>query len=369
MTITNTPEALKLKKWRKDFSVDYVRRTGFEQLMGNDHNNVIATKSDLKNNGNDITISIVANDESLGVADNETLVGNESEMKQFRHTVGWWYRRNAIALTDEQQKRSAPDQLKAVRPLLENWCKNMQRKDIIDALHMVSDRKTFVTPQNTKHKSKATDAEINAWMDANEDRILFGKTDSNYVAGDFAASLANITDTDLMSLRLVSKLKTKFKKAGNMRPTGTKEGSEFLWYFCGSDQFNQLTFDAEALKVNVDARKRGENNPLFKDGDLLWKGVIIREIPEINNIDGAGAGTPAIDLAPGFMCGAEALAMAYAMVASPTKRNEDDYGHITGRGIREGLGINKVQRKNDTNSPVDHSVLTCFTSAKDVTEL
>ena len=60
--------------------------------------------------------------------------------------------------------------------------------------------------------------------------------------------------------------------------------------------------------VAIHAWDRGRDNPLFTAGDLIYNGVIIREVPEMPVIAGAGAG--GIDVAMSALCGAQALGVA-----------------------------------------------------------
>src|SRR6185295_2113112 len=101
--------------------------------------------------------------------------------------------------------------------------------------------------------------------------------------------------------------------------------------------------------INKDARPREQNgvdkNPLFQDGDQIYDGVIVRQVPEISSfvtnvwtsLKTAGAsGTTRVE--PVFLCGQQALAMAIGQMAKPTFRKEDDYGFITGTGIETAYG-------------------------------
>ena len=92
--------------------------------------------------------------------------------------------------------------------------------------------------------------------------------------------------------------------------------------------------------------------------------MIIREIPELPVITGAGAG--GIDVAASFMCGAQALGVAWAQRMKSTT-NTRDYGYMHGVGIQEIRGIGKlrfgIDPSVDTTKPVDNGVFTIFTSA------
>jgi hypothetical protein len=96
-----------------------------------------------------------------------------------------------------------------------------------------------------------------------------------------------------------------------------------------------------------------DSNPLFQSGDLIYDGVIIREIPEIPVISGAGASS--IDVAPAFLCGAQAVGLAWGQEPTATRKVEDDYGFAPGVGIEEARGVEKM-RFNDK----DHGMVTGY---------
>ena len=51
-----------------------------------------------------------------------------------------------------------------------------------------------------------------------------------------------------------------------------------------------------------------------------------------------------------FLCGQQAVAIAYGQMAKPTFRKEDDYGFITGTGIEAAYGVGKIFKKHPQNS-------------------
>jgi hypothetical protein len=94
-----------------------------------------------------------------------------------------------------------------------------------------------------------------------------------------------------------------------------------------------------------------DKNPLFQDGDQIYDGVIVREVPEISSFVTnvwttlKTAGTTSARVEPVFLCGQQAAAMAWGQMARPTFRKEDDYGFITGTGIEMAYGISKIFTK------------------------
>src|SRR5260370_41835281 len=94
-----------------------------------------------------------------------------------------------------------------------------------------------------------------------------------------------------------------------------KNGREFFVTFSGSNCFRDLQNDTTIINANTQARPREgdgmDKNPLFQDGDLIYNGIIIREIPEIDvrlPITYATAGAGGIQVSPTFLCGQSAMA-------------------------------------------------------------
>jgi hypothetical protein len=84
--------------------------------------------------------------------------------------------------------------------------------------------------------------------------------------------------------------------------------------FVGQEQFRDAQNDADIKTANQNSRAREQQgylkNPIFVDGDLLYNGVIIREIPELSlrlPVFYTNAGAAAIQVAPAHLCGQGAM--------------------------------------------------------------
>jgi hypothetical protein len=107
--------------------------------------------------------------------------------------------------------------------------------------------------------------------------------------------------------------------------------------------------------LNYSARAREgdgfNNNPLWQDGDQMYDGIIIRQVPEISQFVTnvwttlKTAGTASARVEPVFLCGQQAAAMAWGQMARPTFRKEDDYGFVTGTGVEMAYGVGKIFTK------------------------
>lgn len=356
---TSTPE-LKQQSWERTFLREYVRQSGFKSFMGTGPTSVIQTKYEDKVGGESITVGLVSRLSGNGVSGNGTLVDNEESLGEYSHKITVDYRRNAVALTRREQKFTAPDQLEVVKPLLKEWCMNETRNDICDALLMAASQKTLVAPYNTNYNTVASTAEANSWITDNADRVLFGNSKSNLVSGDFAASLATVDATnDKLTAARVSLMKRIAKTVDpHIRPIRVKDkGREYFVMFTDTRAFRDLKEDMKTS--NLDGRERNVNtNPVFQDGELIYDGVIVCEIPELKVF--AGAGAAGIDVSPALLCGAQALGVAWGQMPRATKRKEDDYDFIKGRGIEECIGVSKIQRYKSGDPLKDHGIVSGF---------
>jgi hypothetical protein len=143
------------------------------------------------------------------------------------------------------------------------------------------------------------------------------------------------------------------------------------WYvaFVGPRAWRDLTEDNPTsnplILANRDARVRGVDNPLFTGDSLVWDGIIIREIPEIDPLsDVSGSGGVAIE--PVYLCGAQAVGCAWAQRTKSTT-DTDDYEFLHGVGVQEIRRIEKLRFGTapgaDTTTPHDHGVFTGFFAA------
>ncbi len=139
--------------------------------------------------------------------------------------------------------------------------------------------------------------------------------------------------------------KTAGQAAGsiNIRPFKSDRTAGREWYvlFANSMAFRDLSLDSTIIAANTYARAREgdgmERNPLFQDGDLIYNGVIIREMPEIPTFSN---GTIMVGM--NFLCGQSAIAVAYGQ--DPTFRIDmkEDYEFRPGVAIEELRGLKKV---------------------------
>lgn len=344
----------KVVQYRREILREYVRENLFSPYMGDEITAIIRAIHDPKKGGEQINIPLVGRLKGNGKGTG-TLVGNEEAIDNygFRAWVDW--ARHAVTTKKSDEQKEFGDIFGEAKPLLSDWGKELQRDEIILAMHALPSTSAPAGLGSDEGQrvngilySDATATEKNAWNAANSDRVVFGNVLSNY-SGTHATALGNIDGTDdKFVANSVSLMKLVAKKADpKIRPFKLKDGREYFVAFAGSYTFRDLK--ASLQTVNKDARPREGNgmdkNPIFQDGDLMYDGVIIREVPEIDDlctVDSAGASS--IDVAPVFMCGQQALAVAWAQMVKPTRRTEDDYQFIKGVGVEMAYGVAKLAK-------------------------
>src|SRR5690606_2748218 len=100
---------------------------------------------------------------------------------------------------------------------------------------------------------------------------------------------------------------------------------------------------------------------LFEGGDLLWNGCIVKEIDNIPIYENIGASSTT-EVTPVYLCGAQALAVAYAK-RWKTVTEVFDYGDKHGVAVEAIIGVRKVifgTGAGDTDDLKDHGVVTGF---------
>lgn len=383
MAVTAVQTNNKLLKYRTEVFHEYIRENLFSPYMGSDMNAIFRVISDLnkggKMGGEQINIPLIArlNAQGVGVG---TLVGNEESLDNYGQRMWVDWSRNAIQIPNSEQNKSSIDLWGEMKPRLSDWGKEKQRDEICDALYALPSTNSpaglgSATGQRVNGVvfDMATAAQRNTWITDNADRILIGSSNSaNLSAGNFAASMGNITSAMTLSGALVNRMKRSAKKCNpRIRPFKIKEnGTEWFVLFVGQEQFRDAQNDTDIKTANQNSRAREDRgylkNPIFVDGDLLYNGVIIREIPELSTrlpVFYQTAGNTGIQVAPCFLCGQSAVAWCWGKMPTPTFRKEDDYGFIRGVGIEMCYGVGKIAKMNATNNFKEWGVFTGFLAA------
>src|SRR5215471_17669592 len=360
MAVTTIDTNNKLIRFTQQINREFVRENMFSPYMSESLTAIIRLRNELKAGGEDMNIPLVTRLRGSGVA-TTPLVGNEERIDNYGMRLRIEWARNAVVSTKAEAQKDSADIFGEAKALLSDWGKELQRDEIIASL-LALPTETLPTSSggirvNGIQYDLATAAQRNTWQTDNSDRILFGNSTANLVAGNHATSLATCdTTNDTCTARNLSLLKRMAMNSDpRIRPYRTEEGYEYYVAFAGTNTFRDLKFSLET--INKDARPREGNgvskNPIFQDGDQIYDGVIIRLVPEISSFvtniwttlltAGAG-GTTRVE--PVFLCGQSAVAFGWGQMAKPTFRKEDDYGFITGTGIEMAYGVGKMFKKH-----------------------
>jgi len=350
----------KLIKFTQEINREWVRDNRFAPYMGDGMNAIIRRRYELKNGGEQMNIPLVARLTGQGKGTGQ-LAGNEDKIDSYGQRVWIDWARNAVVTNKAEQHKDSADIFGQAKPLLSDWLKEAQRDEMIAAFMALPSESAPVNlgadagdRVNGIRYEDATASQRNTWNSDNSDRVLYGNATSNYNA-THSTALANVdTTNDKFTSANLSLLKRMAKNANpKIRPFKVGDGREYFVAFAGTNTFRDLKIDLQT--VNKDARPREgkgmDNNPLFQDGDELYDGVIVREIPEISafvtniwtSLLTAGAASARVE--PVFLCGQQAAVFAIGQMAKPTFRKEDDYGFITGTGIEAAYGMSKVFKK------------------------
>lgn len=354
MATTTVNAGNKAIEFNKKFFIDYIRGNEFSKYMGSDENACIHVKDD-SSPGTTVSFPLVLSLTGAGVEGAASLVGSEEAMSNYAHTLTTTYVRNGVTFTKEVLKEPAFDLRSAGRATLMNWAMTKVRSEILAALHSI-DGVAY---------GAASEAGKDAWLAANADRVLFGSATANNAANDHSASLANVdASADKLTRSVVDLAKRlSLQATPAIRPirVTNKDGEIIETYvlFAGVEAFRDLSADLETVHQN--AGVRGAANPLFREGDLLWKNVVVRQVPSIStDLKLSGVGATGIDVCPAFLCGAQAIAYGIKdKMSTITQDNVNtDYDFQKGVAAQEMRKINKFQFNGK-----DHGVFTLYTAA------
>lgn len=351
--------------YESDYWMEYVRESGFMQYMSTSVNAIIQTNRELIAGGKDIIIPLIGALTGKGTGTGK-LVGNEQKIDNFAFRSRPYWRRQAVTVKESERQKTFIDLLKAQKDVLKLWSSDDLRDCTVDALSVVAEDDNRYDEENGIGRqvpyAEATATQRNTFLTNNAWRVLFGNSEANLSAGNFAASLANVnTSTGKWSAATIDKAKkiarTRDKATGRrmIRPwKNGKDGKEFYILFVTTDTMTELRNDATIQAFNKDARPREvESNPGFQDGDLVYRGVIIHEIPELPSLGAVGGSSANVDA--GYLCGAQALVVCWGKDPTATKRTEDDYQFITGVGTKELRSVDKTFFNN-----MQHGVVSIF---------
>lgn len=358
MADTVVATGLRAQQWDSKFFTEYLTENRYFPTMGDDMNAVIQLREDVtKKPGDSITFALVNRLRQTAVIGSAMMEGNEEDLstRSFRLYVD--KRRNAVRIPEMEEIKSAIDLRDAARGALKEWTQKDTEALITTALGAI----------NGVAYSSATASQKNAWNAANSDRIQYGKLKSNYNA-THATALATIDNTDdKLTPEAISLMKRMAIEADpKISPIRVEANGSRRYYvaYASPRPFRDLKNNATLMQAQREVMLAEQNNKLFEGGDLVWDGVVIKEVPDIGVIAGAGAG--GIDVAPVYFCGAQAIGFAWAK-RWRTVTKTFDYGDKYGVAMEGIMGVRKIEFGTsstiDTGSLKDNGILTGFFAA------
>jgi hypothetical protein len=381
MASSTISTANQVTRFKKKVLREYVRGGRFEPVIGTDENKVIQVVKELKK----CSLPLIAKLGGAGVRGSSQLSGSEQALSNYAYTLQPTYLRQGVLIDNEEREKSEFDLFKEARPALMNWMMETKRDQMIQAFGAIEAGGTYynyggVEASGATGSSAASAANMDTWNANNQDRVLYGALKSNNTSGDHTTSLGTIDTTDdLMTSDMVELMKRMAQDADPLiRPIMVKGDEPWYILYLGKYAFRDLRDDATLLATMQNSLARNKDNPLFAGGDLLWDGVIIKELPDLDKfIDSSGSdlwdgvwganatgdslatgGASSSRVSIGFFCGAQALGFGIGRTASFKRRKEDDYEHLNGIACTAKHDIKKTFFNNK-----QHGMLTSFHSA------
>lgn len=363
MANTSAATGLTVQQWDDDFFKEYIRDNRFAKYMGTSPSSMIQVNEQLgKKKGDTVTFALVNRLTGNGVSGSQTLEGNEEDMTSRSHTVTINKYRNGVVVPEIEEQKSAIGLRNAARSVLLDWSMEHTRDKVIAALLSI----------NGVAYASATAAQRDAWLDDNVDRVLFGAANSNLSTSapaggatyDHSASLASVDSSGdkLTASRLQLMKRIAITADPKVRPIRTKGDEEWYVVFAHPRAFRDLKADSTITQAQREVSLKAQNSRLFNGGDIIYDGMIVREIAEIPTFDEGNSGDT---VAPVFLCGAQAIACAFAKRWKSVDETRD-YGDKRGVAIEALYEINKMtfgSGSSDTSDLKDHGVVTGWFAA------
>lgn len=360
MADSRVASGLTVEQWDDRFFTEYLTDNRFSGEMGQGESSIIQVKENLmKKPGDRVNFALVNKLTQNAITGRNVLEGNEEDMASRSFEVAVNKRRNGVRIPEIDEQFSAISLRNAAKSVLKDWSMKDTEKLIIQALASI----------NGVNFGDSNSTQRDAWLADNLDRVYFG---SGYAGATHATGLTEQdTTNDRLTAADISAMKYKAIVTANpkVRPVRTESnGRYYFTLYCDPRLFRDLKAETSSpiVQAQREVQLEMENNRLFKGGDLLWDGVIIKEIPEMYD----ELATPFTDLGDGgtveigcaFLCGAQAVGAAYAK-RWQSKQEVFDYGDKHGVAIEAIYGIDKMKfgsGSTDTADLKDHGVITGY---------
>lgn len=377
MADTIVPSALRVKQWDDKYFTEYIRGNRLARYMGTDENSIVQVKETLsKKPGDTIYFELINRLGGTGKKNNQTLQGFEEDLSQRSWPLQVNLYRHGVVVAEYEEQVTAIDLRNAGKSVLMSWSMEQTRDRFLAALgakdtiaagagNLLAGPGSGVGNTSAFQVTNAT--ALNTWTTENRDRTLYGALVANGSSNVFATALATVgTAAGKLSSSAVSVMKRMAKTASpKIRPIKVNGDEEWYVMFAHSNCFRDLKLDTNIIQSRQYALDRGADNPLFTDGDIVWDGVIVREIPELNQNIWIAQGLTSVDVGENYLCGAQALGYGLAQRWN-TRTQEMDYKTKNGIAVQQIYDVGKIQfgtGATDTTTPKDNGIVTGFFAA------
>jgi N4-gp56 family major capsid protein len=317
-----------------------MKESYFARFLGKDEGSVLQEKTQLeKQKGDKITFGLIQRLDGAGVTGTQPLEGNEEELETYDFNVELELYRHAVRTRGSlDEKRPVWDMPSEARSALKVW-----GTEKIDAL-------TFAALQLAPSKIFYN----------NSSAVLTATT----VEATAKSALTNATNS-LLTLDTITKIKTWARTGGNRTQTPIRpvriDGKEFYIMLVHPDVFADIKMTSEYKQANREARERGQDNPLFRNADFVWDGVIVHEHENVSIATDGGAGSQAF--ARNLFLGAQAGCWAWGKRPYTIER-DFDYGEKKGYSWNMMAGV-----KKSTFNSKDYGVLSVYSTRTNISGL
>jgi N4-gp56 family major capsid protein len=360
MADTRVATGLTVEQWDDKFFTEYLTENRFASEMGTSESSIIQVKENLmKKPGDRINFALVNRLTQDAVTGRNTLEGNEEDMASRSFEVAVNKRRNGVRIAEIDEQFSAISLREAAKSVLKDWSLKDTEKLIIEALASI----------NGVNFGDSNSTQRDAWLVDNADRVYFasGYSGTTHATGLTEQDTTNdkITASDLVAM----KYKALVTASPKIRPIRSSDnGRHYFIVYLDPRLMRDLKAESSSpiIQAQRESVKEMENNRLFQGGDLLWDGMIIKEVHEMYDVLGtdlANLGDSATtEIGCAFLCGAQAIGAAYAKRWT-SKEETFDYGDKRGVAIEAIYGIEKMKfgsGSTDTGDLKDHGVVTGY---------
>lgn len=354
--------------WDSKFFVEYLTENRYAGEMGTSENSIIQVREDLtKKAGDRINFALVNKLTQAATTGRAVMEGNEEDMATRSFELAVDKRRNAVRVAEIDEQFSAISLREAGKFVLKDWA----MKDTERLISIALGKMGGIAMNATEVGAAGNQTVLDAWLVANSDRVFFGN--SAYTAmTDLSAALLTLTaataaerltaaNIDVMKFIAMNRSNPK------IRPIRSEANGRYYYIMYAHPlAFRDLRQDATFVQAQREVSLEMENNRLFKGGDLLWNGVIIKEAHDLYDYSTLTAlGDSGGTVVPAFLCGAQALGAAYAR-RWRSKTEEFDYGDKHGIETSAIYGIDKMvfgSGAADRDTLKDNGIVTGFFSS------